>query len=348
VFIEGFDPDSLAPHSEVPWDKSSQAGFEEGNTWQYTWMIPHNYRGLFDAIGGDAEVTRRLDKFFSRLVSWGYPNFNIGNEPSFVAPYAYSFAGAPWATQKTVRRIMTEIFKTKPGGLPGNDDLGATSGWYVWSALGLYPAIPGIGGFVISSPLFPVSTIELSDGRRLRIEADGASESQIYIQSLSVNGKPYSKSWLPLSLIGKGTNVLKFKLDNAPNTSWATATSQAPPSFNEGQSPILFFIRGDDSVTLSPGQDLNLTLAARRISDGPLVINWNASTTAGDLQVSPASGRMSLEGHEEPHLNLKIISGPKLTTGSYLVRIRMQVASQNAAERVLPDLVAEIKVDSQR
>ena len=99
VFLEQFDPDSLSPHSEVPWDKSSQAGFEEGNTWQYTWMIPHNYRGLFAAIGGDAEVRRRLDKFFNRLVSWGYPNFNIGNEPSFVAPYAYNLP-APHGLRK--------------------------------------------------------------------------------------------------------------------------------------------------------------------------------------------------------------------------------------------------------
>ena len=125
VFLEGFDPDTLAPHSEVPWDKSAQAGFEEGNTWQYTWMIPHNYRGLFAAVGGDAEVTRRLDKFFTKLVGWGQPFFNIGNEPSFVSPYAYTFAGSPWRTQETVRRIMFEIYKTTPGGLPGNDDLGA-------------------------------------------------------------------------------------------------------------------------------------------------------------------------------------------------------------------------------
>ncbi|HWW76936.1 MAG TPA: GH92 family glycosyl hydrolase, partial [Pyrinomonadaceae bacterium] len=182
LFVEGFDPDKLTPRSEVPWDLKAQASFEEGNTWQYTWMVPHNYRGLFDAVGGDAEVVRRLERFFTKLVGWGEPYFNIGNEPSFVSPYAYTWAGAPWRTQKTVRRIMEEIYKPTPSGLPGNDDLGATSAWYVWGALGLYPAVPGVGGFVVASPLFPSATIRFGDGRVLRIEARGASAGNAYVR----------------------------------------------------------------------------------------------------------------------------------------------------------------------
>jgi len=343
VFLEGFDPDSVAPHSEVPWDKSAQAGFEEGNTWQYTWMIPHNYRGLFAAVGGDEEVTRRLDKFFTKLVGWGQPYFNIGNEPSFVSPYAYAFAGSPWRTQETVRRIMLEIYKTTPQGLPGNDDLGATSAWYVWGALGIYPAIPGVGGFVVGSPLFPVATIRLGDGRRLRIEGAGAPGP--YVQSLTLDGKPYTRAWLPLSAIRRGTNTLHFKLGGAPNTSWASAPGDAPPSFTEGQAPILFSIRGDDSVTLPPGGEATLILYGQRLSRDPLVVNWSATTTNAGLRLARSSGTVFVnlvKNAEGPEILLKVAAAPTLAPGSYIVHIKLEAESPGATT-ALPEVVAEIK-----
>jgi predicted alpha-1,2-mannosidase len=345
VFLEGFDPDAVLPHSEVPWDKSAQAGFEEGNTWQYTWMIPHNYRGLFAAVGGDEEVTRRLDRFFTKLVGWGQPYFNIGNEPSFVAPYAYAFAGSTWRTQGTVRRIMDEIYRPTPAGLPGNDDLGATSAWYVWGALGLYPAIPAVGGFVISSPLFPAATVRLGDGRRLRIEGEGASADNPYVRGLTMNGEAYTVAWLPLALLGRGTTTLHFKLSGAPNTSWPAAVYNVPPSFTEGQAPILFFIRGEDSLTLPPGGEATITLGARRLSRGPLVIKWSATTVSGGLRLVPSSGTFSVSDGEEPQVAFKVLAGPAPAPGSQTVHVRLEYAPPGLDVMTpLPEVVAGIKV----
>ena len=136
-------------------------------------MIPFDYPALFAAIGGDAKVEPRLDKFFSKLICWGEPCFNMANEPDFVTPYAYVFAGLPWKTQDVITRIEKETFKTTPDGIPGNDDLGATSGVYVWNALGFYPAVPGVGGIVLGTPMFDKATLRLAGGRTLVVSRAG-------------------------------------------------------------------------------------------------------------------------------------------------------------------------------
>jgi predicted alpha-1,2-mannosidase len=345
VFLEGFDPDAVAPHSEVPWDKSAQAGFEEGNTWQYTWMIPHNYRGLFNAVGGDAEVTHRLDRFFTKLVGWGQPYFNIGNEPSFVAPYAYTWAGAPWRTQQIVRRIMTEIYKPTPQGLPGNDDLGATSAWYVWGALGLYPAIPGVGGFVISSPLFPVATIHLGDGRELRITTKRTSPDSVYVQQLTLNGAPYRRTWLSGAALQTGrTTTLAFTLSTQPDTAWAASLVAAPPSFTEGQAPAICFIRGAESIALQSGSSTALTLGIRRIEEGPLAISWHAQPPLG-LQLRPATSVLPLGSQENPDIKLEVSAAAQTPPGVYTVPIRLQ-ATHGPHKIDLPEVVLELKVNA--
>ena len=158
-----------------------QMGFEEGNTYQYSFMIPFDYPALFAAMGGDKVVEPRLDHFFTALRCWGKPCFNIENEPDFVTPYAYVFLGKPWKTQEVVTRIGQETFKAAPDGIPGNDDLGATSGVYVWNALGFYPAIPGVGGVVLGTPMFDKATLQLAGGRTVLISREGEG---IYVQQV--------------------------------------------------------------------------------------------------------------------------------------------------------------------
>ncbi|MFD1047187.1 GH92 family glycosyl hydrolase, partial [Kibdelosporangium lantanae] len=118
--------------------------YVEGNAGQYTWMVPYNYRGLFDAMGGNASVLSRLDSFFVELNAG--PDKNeayLGNEPTLETPWSYAYAGAPYKTQDIVRRALTTIFKPIPEGEVGNDDLGEMSSWAVWAALGMYPEAPG-------------------------------------------------------------------------------------------------------------------------------------------------------------------------------------------------------------
>lgn len=212
-------------------DPTSEVGFAEGNAWQYSWMVPHDVGSLMAAMGGRDQAAARLDRFFQKLnVGISQPHAWMGNQPSFVAPWLYAWAGRPWRTQAVVRRISSQLFRATPNGLPGDDDLGAMSSWYVWSALGMYPAIPGVGGFVLSTPRFPEATVQLGGGERLRLVAPRASARYPYVRSLRLGGRPYGRPWLPLASIADGA-VLEFGLGRRPSRSWGSEASSAPPSF---------------------------------------------------------------------------------------------------------------------
>ena len=153
------------------------------------------------------------------------------NEPDFCAPYAYVWTGNPWKTQEVIDRIRRETFTTKPDGLPGNDDLGATSGVYVWNALGLYPVIPGVGGMVLGTPMFPRATLRMGNGCTLEILAHGEG---VYVQSVKLNGRVYDSTWLPLDTLSATENRLEFLLGTLPNKTWGADRASQPPSFDAG------------------------------------------------------------------------------------------------------------------
>ncbi|HEX4004967.1 MAG TPA: GH92 family glycosyl hydrolase [Acidobacteriaceae bacterium] len=201
-------------------------GFEEGNSPQYSFMIPFDYARLIPAMGGDAVVVPRLDSFFSKLICWGEPCFNMANEPDFVVPYTYEYTDQPWKTDDVITRIEQQTFSTKPDGVPGNDDLGATSGVYVWNALGLYPGVPGVGGFFLGTPMFPQATVHFAGGRTLRIEREGQG---VYVTAIALNGHPWNSYWLPLNKIpAQSTTTLRFTMqESAPSST----TFKAPPAF---------------------------------------------------------------------------------------------------------------------
>ena len=209
---------------------TSQNGFTEGNATQYSWLVPFNLRTLFDKMGGNGQVVTRLNSFFTELnVGPNSPYAFMGNEPCFEVPWEYDFAGAPAQTQRVVRTIQTTLFHTTPGGLPGNDDGGSLSAWYVFSALGLYPEIPGVGGFVIGSPLFSSITVHIAGGHTLSISAPAASDATPYVQQLFVNGQSTTTLWLALSTIKQDT-MLTYMLGQSATT-WGSGQGDAPPSY---------------------------------------------------------------------------------------------------------------------
>lgn len=233
-WLPGFDFKAMLYKPELPWRPESHKSYVEGNATQYTWMIPHNLRAVIDRIGGNEAVVKRLDSFFTELNAGpDRPYFFIGNEPVFPVPWVYNYVGEPWKTQATTRRVLTELFTPDPGGIPGNDDLGATSSWIVFAAVGLYPIIPGVDGFSVNSPLFPEIEIRQKGGRMLLIKGRGANAKSPYVQSLSLNGRPYERTWITYESIARG-GTLDFTLGPEPNKRWATAPAAAPPSFNEG------------------------------------------------------------------------------------------------------------------
>jgi putative alpha-1,2-mannosidase len=130
-----------------------------------------------------------------------------------------------------VRRIQRELFSDRPGGLPGNDDAGALSSWNVFSALGLYPAVPAVAGFVVGSPLFPNVTVALPGGRVLRIEGAGAAANAPFVQSLAIDGRPWLGPWVPWSAVSRGA-TLHFVLGEQPSQ-WGTGRAAAPASFDQ-------------------------------------------------------------------------------------------------------------------
>jgi predicted alpha-1,2-mannosidase len=219
--------------------------YVEGNAEQYTWMIPYDPAGLFAELGGNAAVTARLDTFFTQLnAGLADPYFYMGNEPNFATPWMYDWAGAPWRTQDVVRRIADEAFKRGAGGLPGNDDLGATSSWFVWAALGLYPEIPGLGGLVVGSPMFPHAVVRLGNGKVLTI--DGVNAPSRYVQSATLNGTATTSLWVPLSTFANDT-TLRFTLGDSPST-WGGGVSDAPPSFGPGSFADFASALNDDGI----------------------------------------------------------------------------------------------------
>jgi predicted alpha-1,2-mannosidase len=216
------------------------SGFVEGNSYQYSWMIPHDPAGLFRKIGSRTAATRSLDFFLRRLNgSVGGTHTThalLGNEPNSNVPWLYNWTRRPWKTQGAVRRALLRLFGPGPAGYPGNDDLGQMSSWYVFGALGLYPEVPGVGLLAVSSPLFPRASVRLRGGRRLRIRAPGATAATRYIGGMRFNGHAYGRPWTTWCALAKGAR-LGFHLGKRPDFEWGDSRAALPASFGPKRPP---------------------------------------------------------------------------------------------------------------
>jgi predicted alpha-1,2-mannosidase len=222
--------------SFISFNPANGSGFVESSGAQYAWMVPFNLRGLLDAMGGNDAAVGRLDDHFSQLNAGPRSVFTfMGNEPELKSPWVYDFAGAPWRTQDVVRRILLELYSNAPGGMPGNDDGGAMGSYVVFSAIGLFPDIPGVAGFVVGSPLFRSITVRLANGNRIEIRAPHASDANRYVQSLSLNGCEHNSPWVAWDSVASGAR-LHFRLSDTPNTQWGSDPQAAPPSFDSADS----------------------------------------------------------------------------------------------------------------
>jgi predicted alpha-1,2-mannosidase len=220
--------------------------FTELNGWLYTFAVQHDVAGLIRLMGGRDVFNTRLDRLF--VEQYGTSKFRFlnqfpdatglvglyaqGNEPSFHIPYLYDFSGQPWKTQRRVRQLMEVWYGDGPLGIPGDDDGGATSSWYVLSAMGFYPVCPGSPVYEIGSPIFEKSTIRLGNGREFTVIANHVSSQNKYIQSAQLNGKPLTRPWFGHSDIANGGRLV-LEMANTPNTHWGTAPEDAPPSMTE-------------------------------------------------------------------------------------------------------------------
>ncbi|WP_435368616.1 GH92 family glycosyl hydrolase [Sphingomonas faeni] len=214
--------------------------YTEGNAWQYSWFMPHDQGGLFRLLGGDTKVVAKLDAMFdfdNSKIDYSHAEdiagligqYIHGNEPSHHVAYLYDFAGKPWRTQERLKQIVDSQYKPTPDGLSGNDDLGQMSAWLVFTALGFYPVAPGTGEYVIGRPFVNRAAMTLPNGKLFTVIADGLSDTNRYVGSVTLNGVPLAKSVVTHAQILAG-GELRFTMQATPNTRWATAKAARPYS----------------------------------------------------------------------------------------------------------------------
>lgn len=210
--------------------------YTEGNAWQYTWLVPQDPYGLIGLLGGEDRFLKKLDSLFtikgdlgahaSPDISGLIGQYAHGNEPSHHIAYLYHYAGKPWKTADRVRYILDHLYTDKFDGLCGNEDVGQMSAWYVLSALGLYQVNPTNGVFVIGSPVMNDATLNVGEGKSFRISVKNNSVSNKYVQSIELNGKPYSKSYILYSDIVKG-GTMSVVMGSKPS-GWGTGRGDRP------------------------------------------------------------------------------------------------------------------------
>jgi predicted alpha-1,2-mannosidase len=211
----------------------------EGNGWQYLWLVPQDPEGLIELLGGDVPFAEKLDQLFtvesiksedaSADISGLIGQYAHGNEPGHHTTYLYAFVGQQWKTARLVRQILTTLYSDQPDGLSGNEDCGQMSAWYVFSAMGMYPVNPAAGIYVFGSPVINEATIAVPGGKSFTVVTKNNSPENLYIQSVELNGKPYSKSYIAHPDIIAG-GELTFVMGPEPNKAFGSAPEDRPRS----------------------------------------------------------------------------------------------------------------------
>jgi predicted alpha-1,2-mannosidase len=211
--------------------------FTEGNAWQYTWLVPQDVHGLIQLLGGEKKFINKLDSLFtvkgdmgkeaSNDISGLIGQYAQGNEPSHHIAYLYTYAGEPWKTADKVRLILDSLYKDKPDGLCGNEDVGQMSAWYVFGALGFYPVHPAGGVYVFGSPVIDEATIDVGNNKSFKILVKNNSPENKYIQRIMLNNKNYTKAYLLHTDMMKGGELI-IEMGKKPSAKWGTAISDRP------------------------------------------------------------------------------------------------------------------------
>lgn len=234
------------PFSPLKWGDA----FTEGNSWHYSWSVFHDPQGLINLMGGKQTFVQMLDSVFNvpplfddsyyrgviheiremQIMNMG--NYAHGNQPIQHMIYMYNYAGEPWKAQYWIREVMDKLYTAQADGYCGDEDNGQTSAWYVFSAMGFYPVCPGANQYVIGTPYFDRMTLHLENGKTMTITAQNCSQSNKYIQSLSINGTPSTKNFFTHDQLIQGGNI-QYVMGSTPNKQRGISDSDAPYSFTK-------------------------------------------------------------------------------------------------------------------
>lgn len=211
--------------------------FTEANSWHYSFYVPQDITGFYQLHGGKQNLAAKIDELFETTdpitgrdmkdITGLIGQYAQGNEPSHHMAYLYNFVNEPWKTQQRARQIMDDLYSHLPDGRSGNEDCGQMSAWYIMSAMGFYPVSPGATDYTIGTPLFPEMTINLENGKTFRITAQNVSSRNFYIQSATLNGEPYHKSYISHFDIINGGH-LHFEMGRRPNKNWGSSNEHVP------------------------------------------------------------------------------------------------------------------------
>ncbi|WP_434533688.1 GH92 family glycosyl hydrolase [Dysgonomonas capnocytophagoides] len=219
--------------------------YDENTGFVYKWDVQHNIGDLVAMIGGKKAFVDELEKMYDTPLGKGRPDFyhiyadhtgnvgqfSMGNEPSMHVPYLYNYAGQPWRTQKRVRSLLKQWFRNDLMGIPGDEDGGGLTAFVVFSQIGFYPVTPGLPMYVIGSPVFRSVRLDIGNGKTFEVECVNYSPDNKYIQSASLNGKIWNKSWFSHDDLMKGGKLV-FIMGKHPDKDWAASDDALPPSFS--------------------------------------------------------------------------------------------------------------------
>jgi predicted alpha-1,2-mannosidase len=244
------DGNFQSPFSPYKWGDA----FTEGNSWHYTWSVFQDINGLKELMGGEEAFITKLDSVFEVPPVFDYSyygqviheiremqisdmgNYAHGNQPVQHMIYLYNYAGEPWKTQYHVRQVLDRLYNYTPDGYCGDEDNGQTSAWYVFSALGFYPVTPGTDGYVFGSPLFKRVTLKFDNVRKLVIDAPENSHRNVYLRSITHNGKNITKNYITHNELLKGGKLL-FEMTEQPNRMRGTGEKSYPFSMSLERKP---------------------------------------------------------------------------------------------------------------
>lgn len=296
---------------------ASLAGFQEASAAQYQWMTGPDLAALAAGMGGNRQAAARLDDHFTEVdAGSNTPYAWIGNEITFGAPWAYHAFGAPNHTNDVVPRML-DRFTTGPAGLPGNDDLGALSAWYVWASMGLYPEAPGTDQLALSAPAFPSVTVDRGSAGTLRIDAPRERSDQAYVANVRLEGRTHAANWVSAGSL-RGNARLDYRLTSDRSSGWGTDEADLYPSYAEGRASALVSAA---PVTVAPGTSATTRLTLHRIDGRAGRVHWRLHPPKG-VTVDRQAGVTAVGGHESVRVRVPASTPP----GSLAIPVDLRAA----------------------
>jgi len=322
--------------------------YTEADAWPYAFAVQHDVPGMINLYGGDQGFIDKLNTLFTTNSDIQTPlpdqtgrigQYVGGNEQSCHIAFLYNYAGAPYKTQYWVRQAMTQLYGDTPASEPGNVDCGEMAAWYVFSALGFYPVNPSSGIYIIGSPVVSKAVIHLDDdnyhGHTFTIIADNNGPNNVYIQSVTLNGKPLTRSWITRDEITAGGN-LHFVMGYQPNPQWGSAPADRPPATMPAdfQYPPL-----PDPAPVSPSVHFSLPIRIVCGSDDPVagflpdpdVVNSAENSADATVDTSAPNSAPAAVYKTERYGSDFSYTIPVPKDGNYLVRLHFAEVFDNAA-----------------